>query len=74
MSMSREIRTSGPSFPEWQEQADGGGGRCLRRYSTSLLSFLSWMSWKCRETISSSSFVTAVSRMQMLESSSCACR
>lgn len=67
--MSKEIRTS--SFPERQEQSDGGS--CLRRYSTSLLSFLSWMSWKWRETISSSSLMTAVSRMQMLERSSCAC-
>jgi hypothetical protein len=31
------------------------------------------MSWKCRETISSSSLVTAVSIMQMLESSSYTC-
>lgn len=46
---------------------------CLRRYSASRHSFLSWLNWKCNEIISFSSFDTATSKTAILERSSLAC-
>lgn len=51
----------------------GGEAECVKWYSASLLSFLSWLSWKFNDIISCSSFVTAVSSVAILERSSCAC-
>lgn len=57
---------------ERRGDTDWGDG-CLRRYSASLLSFLSWLSWKCKATNSCSSSETVTSSAAIFLRSSWAC-
>lgn len=56
-----------------EQRGIDGKDECLNRYSASLRSFLSWLSWKCKDTISCSSFETVTSNNAILDRSSWAC-
>ena len=74
---SHQVNNSGNTdkFVTSVQRGDANwGDGFLRRYSASLRSFLSWLSLKCKDTISCSSLETVTSNAAMLDKSSWACK